>query len=52
MPEELLRVDNLCAGYGASQILEDLSFSMGQEAVTIVGRNGMGKTTMCNTLMG
>ena len=52
MAEELLRVENLCAGYGASQILEDLSFSMGQEAVTIVGRNGMGKTTLCNTLMG
>jgi branched-chain amino acid transport system ATP-binding protein len=25
---------------------------MGQESVTIVGRNGMGKTTLCNTLMG
>ena len=52
MSEELLRVENLCAGYGASQILEHLTFSMGQEAVSIVGRNGMGKTTLCNTLMG
>ena len=25
---------------------------MAHEAVTIVGRNGMGKTTLCNTLMG
>jgi branched-chain amino acid transport system ATP-binding protein len=50
--DELLRVDGLCAGYGASQVLEQLTFSMGREAVCIVGRNGMGKTTLCNTLMG
>ena len=52
MADELLRVEGLCAGYGASQVLEHLSFSMGHESVTIVGRNGMGKTTLCNTLMG
>ena len=52
MSDELLRVDGLCAGYGASQVLDELTFSMAQEAVTIVGRNGMGKTTLCNTLMG
>lgn len=49
---DLLRVEGISAGYGASQVLEDLSFSMGQEAVCIVGRNGMGKTTLCKTLMG
>lgn len=52
MSEELLRVRGLCAGYGASQVLEELSFTMTSEAVSIVGRNGMGKTTLCNTLMG
>lgn len=52
MSNELLTVDGLCAGYGASQVLEHLSFSMGTEAVCIVGRNGMGKTTLCNALMG
>ena len=52
MADDLLRVEGLCAGYGASQVLEHLSFSMGLESVTIVGRNGMGKTTLCNTLMG
>jgi branched-chain amino acid transport system ATP-binding protein len=52
MSEELLRVQGLCAGYGASQVLEELSFTMTREAVSIVGRNGMGKTTLCNTLMG
>lgn len=52
MADELLRVEGLCAGYGASRVLDELSFSIGQEAVSIVGRNGMGKTTLCNTLMG
>jgi len=52
MADELLRVDGLCAGYGASQVLDEIGFTMGREAVCIVGRNGMGKTTLCNALMG
>ncbi len=52
MSEPLLTVTDLRAGYGTSLILHDLSFSMGVEAVAIVGRNGMGKTTLCNALMG
>jgi len=52
MSDQLLQVEGLCAGYGASQVLDDLSFSMGREAVCIVGRNGMGKTTLCKALMG
>ena len=48
----LLAVEGLCAGYGASQVLDELTFSMDQQAVSIVGRNGMGKSTLCNTLMG
>jgi branched-chain amino acid transport system ATP-binding protein len=51
-PDDLLVVDRLTAGYGSSQVLEELTFSMGREAVCIVGRNGMGKTTLCNTLLG
>jgi branched-chain amino acid transport system ATP-binding protein len=50
--EPMLHVEGLCAGYGSSRVLDHLSFSMDREAVTIVGRNGMGKTTLCNTLMG
>jgi branched-chain amino acid transport system ATP-binding protein len=50
--EPLLVVEGLTAGYAASRVLEDLSFTMGHEAVCIVGRNGMGKTTLCNTLLG
>jgi branched-chain amino acid transport system ATP-binding protein len=47
-----LRVSNLDVGYGSSQVLHDLSFSMGVESVAVVGRNGMGKTTLCNAIMG
>jgi len=48
----LLRVDGLCAGYDAARVLDGVSFEMGVEAVSIIGRNGMGKTTLCNTLVG
>jgi len=49
---ELLEIRGLCAGYGASRVLDELSFSMGVEAVCVVGRNGMGKTTLCKAIMG
>jgi branched-chain amino acid transport system ATP-binding protein len=48
----LLAVENLDAYYGRAQILEGLAFEMGTEAVAVIGRNGMGKTTLCNALMG
>lgn len=48
----LLEVMDLCSGYGSSRVLEDVSFSMGVEPVAIIGRNGMGKSTLCNTIMG
>ena len=52
MSGDLLQVRDLCAGYGASRVLDGVSFSMGVEAVALIGRNGMGKTTLCNTIMG
>ena len=52
MSDNLLHVHDLCAGYGTSQVLDGVSFSMGVEAVALIGRNGMGKTTLCNTIMG
>jgi len=52
MTDALLRVQDLCAGYGTSRVLDGVSFSMGVEAVALIGRNGMGKTTLCNTIMG
>jgi branched-chain amino acid transport system ATP-binding protein len=50
--EALLEVEGLDAFYGTAQALEGVSFSMGHEAVAVIGRNGMGKTTLCNALMG
>ncbi len=52
MSEPLLVVEELDAFYGRAQILEGVSFEMGAEAVAVIGRNGMGKTTLCNALMG
>jgi branched-chain amino acid transport system ATP-binding protein len=48
----LLEIAELNAFYASAQALEDVSFSMGHESVAIVGRNGMGKTTLCNAIMG
>jgi branched-chain amino acid transport system ATP-binding protein len=50
--ETLLEVENLNAFYGKARALEDVSFTMAHESVAIVGRNGMGKTTLCNAIMG
>lgn len=49
---DLLAVEGLRAGYGASVVIDDLSLAMGIESVGIVGRNGMGKTTLCDALVG
>jgi branched-chain amino acid transport system ATP-binding protein len=48
----LLEVEGLDAFYGSAQALEGVSLSMGVEAVAVIGRNGMGKTTLCNAVMG
>ncbi len=51
-PTPLLVIDGMDAFYGRAQALEGVSFSMGTEAVAVIGRNGMGKTTLCNAIMG
>jgi branched-chain amino acid transport system ATP-binding protein len=52
MPD-LLRVENLRAGYGEAVILEGVSFSLAAgETLALLGRNGTGKTTLINTLAG
>jgi branched-chain amino acid transport system ATP-binding protein len=48
----LLALDDVHAFYGSAHILEGVTFSMGVEAVALIGRNGMGKSTLCNTIMG
>jgi branched-chain amino acid transport system ATP-binding protein len=51
-PVPLLEVAGLSAYYGSGQALEDVTFTMSRESIAIVGRNGMGKTTLCNAIMG
>jgi branched-chain amino acid transport system ATP-binding protein len=48
----LLEVQGLNAYYGPSHVLQGLDFSVGEQPVSIIGRNGMGKSTMCHTIMG
>jgi branched-chain amino acid transport system ATP-binding protein len=48
----LLEVSGLSAFYGSAQALHDVTFSMDRESVAVVGRNGMGKTTLCASIMG
>lgn len=50
---ELLRVENVWAGYGDAVVLEDQSFTLeAGGSLALLGRNGMGKTTLLTTLMG
>lgn len=50
---ELLRVENLRAGYGEAVVLNDVSLSLPEgETLALLGRNGTGKTTLINTLIG
>lgn len=49
----MLSVQNLQAGYGASQVLFDISLEIKDgQVVTLMGRNGMGKTTTVRSIMG
>ena len=49
----MLEVRNLSAFYGSSQALFDVNLSVGKgQLVSLLGRNGMGKTTTVNCIMG
>lgn len=49
----MLKVEGLEAAYGDSQVLFGVSFAIAAgEVVTLLGRNGMGKTTTVNSIMG
>ena len=52
MSETLLEVEGLNAYYGRAHVLQDVAFVVGEESVAIVGRNGMGKSTLCAAIMG
>jgi len=49
----LLAVDRLVAGYGAAVVLDEVSLDVAPRAnLALLGRNGVGKTTLIATLMG
>ncbi|MGM4923802.1 ABC transporter ATP-binding protein [Tardiphaga sp. 804_B3_N1_9] len=53
MPAAPLDIQNLSAGYGPTRIIEGISFSVkAGDRLAVLGRNGMGKTTLLATLMG
>ena len=52
MAEPVLVVEGLSAYYGRAQALEDVNFEITDIATSIIGRNGMGKTTLCNAIVG
>jgi branched-chain amino acid transport system ATP-binding protein len=52
MNEALLTVEGLNAYYGSAHVVQDVSFELGEQSLAIVGRNGMGKTTLCAAVMG
>ncbi|CAN7454089.1 ABC transporter ATP-binding protein [Bosea sp. LjRoot9] len=52
MPD-LLSITGLCAGYGEAAILHDVSLSLGEgRSLALLGRNGVGKTTLINSIVG
>lgn len=48
----LLRVSDVNAYYGDSHVLQGCSLEVGNECVAVLGRNGMGKTTLLRAIMG
>jgi branched-chain amino acid transport system ATP-binding protein len=50
---ELLRIENLSAGYGEAVVLSNVSLNLAEgQSLALLGRNGMGKTTLVNTVVG
>ncbi|MCC6313947.1 MAG: ABC transporter ATP-binding protein [Thermomicrobiales bacterium] len=50
--DPILTVRDLDVYYGQAHILQGVNLAVGAEPVAVLGRNGMGKTTLCQALMG
>lgn len=48
----MLRISGVDVHFGRAHILQGISLEVGAAPVSIIGRNGMGKTTLCRTIMG
>ena len=52
MPE-LLTIERLTAGYGEAVVLHEVSLALAErQSLALLGRNGMGKTTLINSIVG
>ena len=52
MPDAL-RLRGVCAGYGETHVLDGIDLALAQgESLSIIGRNGVGKSTLLTTVMG
>ena len=52
-PREVLRLQGLCAGYGETVVIEDINLCLAErDSVAVLGRNGVGKTTLLASIMG
>ena len=49
---DILVLDNVCAYYDELEIIQNLSLQFDKGIISIVGRNGMGKTTLMKSIMG
>src|SRR5574340_754411 len=51
--DALLEVERLRCGYGEAVVLDDIAFTLGTgRSLALLGRNGTGKTTLIDTLVG
>ena len=48
----ILAVENLDVYYGRAHVLQKVSLVLDHGVLAVVGRNGMGKTTLCNAITG
>ncbi|MCX7342477.1 MAG: ATP-binding cassette domain-containing protein, partial [Hyphomicrobiales bacterium] len=49
----LLRIEALSAGYGEAVVLSDITLEVGEgQSLALLGRNGVGKTTLVNSIIG